>query len=258
MNRNRVLEKLRSGGCISAINIGFFPSPTLVEIAGRIGFDCVWFDMEHRWFGLKELWEMSLACRATGTEAMVRIVKGDYTSVTKPLESGATGLMIPHCMTPEEVQQFVTWAKYYPQGTRSFDNAGPDADFAMVETMEYIRHANRETFLVAEIEDRQGVDCVDEIAAIEGIDLLFIGPADLSLSYGIPFRFDHELFKKAVDKIAQAAADNDKYWGTLINSVEHGRELMDKGARLLIHGGDLLAIRDAFLSYRKVFDELGI
>lgn len=258
MRKNKVIEKLKKGDCISVVNIGFFPCSSIVEIAGNIGFDCVWFDMEHRSFGLKELSEMILACRTTDMEAMVRIVKGGYTSVMKPLETGATGLMIPHCFNAEEAQQFVNWAKYLPKGKRGFDNAGPDADYLMANPSEYIQHSNKETFIVAQIEDKEAVECIEEIASVDGIDILFIGLADLSLSYGIPFQFENEILKNAIDKVAKATAKYNKWWGLPIGSVEYGKRMIDKGARFFAHGADIIAIKDGFLQYRKVFDQLGV
>jgi 2-keto-3-deoxy-L-rhamnonate aldolase RhmA len=102
VKENLVLKKLRKDEVVSVVGIGAFPYASLVEMVGKIGFDCIWFDMEHRPFGLPELCQMTLACRATGMEAMVRIVKGNYTSVMKPLETGATGLMLPHCMSAKQ------------------------------------------------------------------------------------------------------------------------------------------------------------
>ncbi len=258
MHKNRVLEKLRRGECVSVVNLGFFPCSSLVEAVGRIGFDCGWFDMEHRSFGLKEFDEMALACRATGMEAMVRVIKGGYTSLMKPLQGGATGLMIPHCMSPEEARQIVSWAKYHPQGKRGFDNAGPDADYLMADLAEYMVHSNQETFLAVQIEDREAIEQIEDIAAVEGIDILFIGPADLSLSYGLPFQFEHPTIKKALKRVRDAADAQGKWWGMPFSSIEEGRRLVENGARFLAHGGDLLAVKDTFLCYRKTFEQLGI
>ncbi len=254
MHKNRVLQKLKKGECVNVVNLGFFPCSSLVELVGRIGFDCAWLDMEHRSFGLKELAEMALACRTTGMEPLVRVVKGRYTGMMKPLETGATGLMIPHCLSTEEARQVVNWAKYPPQGRRGFDNAGPDADYTMADRTEYMIHSNRETFLVAQIEDQEAVDRVEEIASVDGIDVLFIGPADLSLSYGIPFQFEHPTLKKAIERVRDAAAAQGKWWGTPFGSIEEGKWLVENGARFLAHGADVLAIKDGFLRYRKTFE----
>ena len=258
MNQNKVLQKLRNGECVSIVNLGFFPCSSLVEMVGRIGFDCAWLDMEHRSYGWKELAEMTLACRATGMEAMVRVVKGGYTSVMKPLETGATGVMLPHCMSAEEARQAVSWIKFPPQGKRGFDNAGPDADYLMADPIEYMAQANQETFLVVQIEDREAVDHVDEIAAVDGVDVLFVGPGDLGLSYGIPFQKEHPTIRKAIKKVNNAASAHGKWWGSIFGSLEDGKQLMEDGARFLAHGADVVAIKTGFLDYRETFRKLGM
>ncbi len=256
MEKNLVLEKLRKDEVVSIVGIGAFPYASLVEMVGKIGFDCIWFDMEHRPFGLPELSQMTLACRATGMEAMVRIVKGNYTSVMKPLETGATGLMIPHCMSAKEARQIVSWAKFPPQGQRGFDNAGPGADYLMSDPLEYIEQANQETFLVVQIEDKEAIESIEEIVSVDGIHILFIGPADLSLSYGVFPDFNHKKVKNAIEKVAEATKKYGKWWGMPFRTEEQGHSLIEKGARFLCCGGDIVAILEGFQKTRKLFDRL--
>lgn len=256
MKENLVLKKLRKDEVVSVVNIGAYPCASLVEMVGKVGFDCIWFDMEHRAFGLPELSQMTLACRATGMEAMVRVVKGNYTSLMKPLETGATGLMIPHCRCAEEAKEIVSWAKFPPQGRRGFDNAGPDADYLMSDPVEYTRHANQETFLVVQIEDKEVIDSIDEIASVEGINVLFIGPGDLSLSYGVFPDFNHEKIENAINKVAEATQKYGKWWGMPFGSEEQGRSLVKKGARFLSCGSDITVVLEGFQEKREVFSHL--
>lgn len=253
---NLVLKKLRKDEVVSVVSIGAFPYASLVEMVGKIGFDCIWFDMEHRAFGLPELSQMTLACRATGMEAMVRIVKGNYTSVMKPLETGATGLMLPHCMSAKEARQIVSWAKYPPQGRRGFDNAGPDGNYLMTEPVEYIQQANQETFLVVQIEDKEAIESIEEIASIEGIDIIFIGPGDLSLSYGVFPDFNHKKIKDAIRKVAEATQKYGKWWGMPFGTEEQGHSLVEKGARFLAGGSDIRVVLEGFQRRREIFGRL--
>lgn len=254
MQMNRIIEKLKKGEVVSVVTLGAFPCAPLVEMVGRISFDCVWFDMEHRVFGLVELSQMTLACRATGMEAMVRIVKGNYTSVMKPFEAGATGLMIPHCMSAKEARQIVIWAKYPPRGQRGFDNAGPDGDYLMAGPEEYIQRANEETFLVAQIEDRQAIESIEEIVAVDGIDIVFVGPADLSLSYGVFPDFGHEKIQKAIRRVAEAAKKQGKWWGGPFRTEKEGRLLIEKGARFVAGRSDIRMVLEGFRAQRRLFD----
>jgi 2-keto-3-deoxy-L-rhamnonate aldolase RhmA len=256
MRKNRVLEKLRADEVVSVTNVGAVPMPWLVELVGNIGFDCIWFDMEHRCFSLPDLLSMTVACRATGMETMVRIVKDGYPSVMKPLECGATGIMIPHCKTAEEVKQYLSWAKYPPQGKRGFDNAGPDGEYLLTDLSRYIREANEETFFVAQIEDREAIEHLEEIVALEGVDIIFVGASDLSLSYGVFPDRRHSLIMKVVEKIAALTAESGKWWGMPFGTVEQGMELVAKGARFLSHGSDIRILGKGFREVKEIFSKL--
>jgi 4-hydroxy-2-oxoheptanedioate aldolase len=169
---------------------------------------------------------------------MVRILKTGYTAPMRALEFGATGLMIPHCMDAAEARQWVEWTKSPPLGKRGFDGAGADADYLFADPLEYMKHANEEIFLVLQIEDKEAVEKVEEIAAVEGVDLLFVGPGDLSISYGVPLQGQHPLVQKAIDRVAAAAAKYGKFWGMPSGTPEVAQSLVDRGARFITCGGD--------------------
>ena len=169
---------------------------------------------------------------------MVRILKHGYTAPMRALELGANGIMVPHCRTAEEARQWVEWTRFPPLGKRGFDGAGPDADYALANPIEYLRHANEQTFLVVQIEDAEAVSCVDEIASVPGVDLLFVGPADLSISYGVPLQLDHIFVQRAIDRIAEAAAKNGKWWGMPTGSPDAAQALINRGGRFIVCGGD--------------------
>src|SRR6185312_13940772 len=141
----------------------------------------------------------------------------------RALEFGANGIMVPHCLSVAEARQWVEWVRFPPLGRRGFDGAGADADYALGDAIEYLAKANDEVFLALQVEDRECVECVDEIAALPGVDLLFVGPGDLSISYGVPFQFDHPLVLKAIDKVAEAAERAGKWWGIPTGSAEHAQ-----------------------------------
>jgi 4-hydroxy-2-oxoheptanedioate aldolase len=108
----------------------------------------------------------------------------------------------------------------------------------LCDPIEYMEHANKETFVVYQIEDREAVDVVDEIAAVEGYDLIFIGPADLSISYGVPMQTNHPTMQRAIDRVANACAKHGKFWGMPSGSPEAAQALLDRGARFITCAGD--------------------
>ena len=238
------------------VGISRVTDPWLTEVAGRIGYDCVWFDMEHRDHAYDAIAPISLACRHTGMDLMVRVLKTGYSAPMRALEHGANGIMVPHCMSAAEAQQWVDWVRFPPVGRRGFDGAGADSDWSLADAREHIRHANAETFLVLQIEDREAIEAIDEIAAVPGFDLLFIGPADLSISLGVPFEFGHPLMEDAFDKVAAACAKHGKWWGTTSGSPEAAQRVVDRGGRLFTAGGDhgalLNGLRQSFQAFSTV------
>jgi 4-hydroxy-2-oxoheptanedioate aldolase len=244
MVNSRVLRKLRGGEFVRVAGMSRVTDPWLAEVIGMSGYDVIWFDMEHRAYGYDVINPISLACRATGIDLMVRLLKTGYTAPMRALEFGANGLMVPHCRSVEEARQWVEWTRFPPLGKRGFDGAGADANYGLADPLEYMRHANQDTFLVLQVEDREAVDCVDQIAAVEGFDLLFVGPGDLTISYGVPMQFEHPDVQRAIDRVANAAARHGKWWGMPTGSPESAQALLDRGARFITCGGDHGALVD--------------
>jgi 4-hydroxy-2-oxoheptanedioate aldolase len=256
MVKSRVLRKLREGSFVKVAGVSRVTDPWLTEVIGRIGYDVVWFDMEHRAFGFDKIDPISLACRATGIDLMVRICKTGYDSPMRALEFGANGLMIPHCRSAEEARQWVEWVRFPPMGKRGLDGAGADAEFGFADTKEHLKHANEEVFLALQVEDKEAVDSIDEIVAVEGFDLIFVGPGDLSLSYGVPLQFDHPLLQKAFERVAKATEKAGKWWGTTTANPAAAQRAIDMGARMVTVGGDhgalVNGLRNSFAQFAEV------
>ena len=256
MTNSRVLQKLRSGGFVKTAGVSQVADPWLAELIGRIGFDLIWFDMEHRPFAFDKINPISLACRATGIDLMVRICKTGYHAPMQALEFGANGLMIPHCRSAAEARQWVEWVRFPPLGRRGLDGVGADADYGLADTRAHLKHANEQVFLVLQIEDKEAVDCVEEIAAVDGVDLLFVGPGDLTLSYGVPLEFGHAIIEQAIDRVANAVAKAGKWWGIPTGTPEAAQKALDRGARLITAGSDhmmlLRGFQASFADYGKV------
>ena len=148
------------------------------------------------------------------------------------------------------------WVRFPPLGRRGFDGAGADADWGAADPLEHIRNGNEEVFLALQIEDREAVESIDDIAAVPGFDLLFIGPGDLTLSYGVPWQFQHPLIETAFDRVAEAAAKHGKFWGTVSGSPEAAQRILDRGGRMFTAGGDhgalVNGLKASFDSYATV------
>ncbi len=256
MRRSKILEKLRAGDPAMVVNVNLGPSPLAIELVGRCGVDGVWIDMEHRPFTQSDVAAMISGARLGDTDAIVRVRKGEgYTSFFRPLEDGAAGVMVPHVATREEAEWTARNAKYPPLGRRGFENVMPDSDVSFSDSIEYLAHANRETFVALQIEDVEALDHLDEILAVDGIDVVFIGPGDLTLSMGVPLQRESNEFKDAVKRIAAAAAANGKWWGLPCRGVEATKPFYDMGARFFNVGSDFFMLKQSVLSLREEMDK---
>jgi 4-hydroxy-2-oxoheptanedioate aldolase len=256
MTKSRVLKKLREGGFVRVAGMSRLAEPWLAEVIGKTGYDCIWFDMEHRAFGYDKLDPVSLACRYVGLDLMVRVLKTGYDAPMRALECGANGIMVPHCRSAAEAKEWVDYVRFPPLGKRGFDGAGADADWGAANPLEHVKNGNEEVFLALQIEDKAAVEQIDEIAAVPGFDLLFIGPGDLTLSYGVPMQFNHPVIEDVYDKVAAAAAKHGKWWGSTSGSAAAAQRIIDRGGRMFTAGGDHGALvsgfRDSFAAFGSV------
>jgi 4-hydroxy-2-oxoheptanedioate aldolase len=250
--KSKLLAKMRAGDFVKVVNINRVTDPWLAEVAGQLGFDVVWLDLEHRPHGYEAIQNVSVACRYSGVDLMVRIRETGYTSVMGALELGANGILIPHCSDPQVARQLAEWTRFPPQGKRGFDSAAVDANYALSDCREFLRERNLETFLVLEIEDQTAVERVDEIVSVEGVDGLFVGPADLTISYGVPFDRNNPIIQRAMDKIAIATAKAGKWWGTVTETPESAQRELDRGARMVTCADDhFLLVKGMQDAYRQ-------
>jgi 4-hydroxy-2-oxoheptanedioate aldolase len=256
MQKNRVLEKLRQNKAVLVTTVTPYASAKLTEMVGLLDYDCVWIDMEHQDYSYDQVFQMALGCRATGITPMIRIRKGDYWTYSRAFEAGATGIMVPHCRTGAEAAEIVKNSHFYPKGMRGLDCVEANADYGLVPADEYVKHSLEENFVCVQIEDREAVDNVDEIAATEGVDILFVGPADLSQSYGIPFQTQSEVMQNAIKRVAEAAAKHGKAWGLPVGSIEAAEKYYEMGARFFACGAAIIILQQGWKQIRSDFDEM--
>jgi 4-hydroxy-2-oxoheptanedioate aldolase len=231
--------------------------PSLYELAGLMGFDGIWMDLEHHGYSVETAMALMRAARVGSTDVMVRPAKGEFMRLGRLLEAGAQGIMYPRCDDAAEAKQLVAWAKFAPLGRRGYDSANADMPYCTMDMVKYVHEANEQTFLVVQIEDPNALANAHAIAAVEGVDVLFFGPADFTVISGIPGQFDHPRVQEAIRTIADAARKAGKHWGMPCWSVEHGRQLLDRGARFLPYGADILMVKTGLEEIQRRFGPLG-
>jgi 4-hydroxy-2-oxoheptanedioate aldolase len=192
-------EKLAAGRPVLGLSL-MFNAPPIVEIAGALGFDWILLDCEHGALSVDMLEPLIASAESYGIAPIVRPPNQAPENILKALDRGAAGLQIPHVMNADEARAIVQAAKYHPEGERGlavgmrssrYGFGGPLAD--------YLAKANRETLIVAQIEHADALPHVEAIAGVEGIDVVFVGPMDLSQSLGAPGATDSPAVKSAVD-----------------------------------------------------------
>ncbi len=151
----------------------------------------------------------------------------------------------------------VKWSKFAPLGKRGLDSGNADNPYCATPIDRYVNEANEQTFVVVQIEDPEMLGEVDAIAAVEGVDVLFLGPADYSLLSGSPGQFDCAAVGEAIRRVASAAEKAGKVWGMPTSSPERSRQLLDQGARFLTYGADILMVKQALESIRETYGPLG-
>lgn len=239
MNENAVKRALASGG-ISIGTMAFeFGTSGMGRIAAEAGAEFVVYDQEHTGWGIETIRNLMATSRAADLAPMVRVPATQYHLLSRPLDAGAMGLMVPMVESAEQARLIVASAKYPPQGRRGAGFGLAHDDYADGDLLEKMASANREGMLLAQIETAAGVEQADAIAATDGIDVLWVGHFDLTNSLGIPGQFDHPDFLRALDRVLEVCAKHSKGAGMMASGVENGRALLAQGFRMLAYWGDV-------------------
>jgi 4-hydroxy-2-oxoheptanedioate aldolase len=225
--------------------------PSLYEMASLMGFDYIWMDLEHHAYSVETACSLMRAARVGTSDIMARPGKGEFMRLGRLLESGAHGILYPRCDNADEARQVVRWSKFAPLGTRGIDGANPDMPYCSMDPAEYVRVANAETWIVIQIEDPQALQHADEIAAVEGVDVVMLGPADFSILCGVPGQFEHPKVEEALKVVAKAADRHGKGWGTIATSPERARQLIERGALWTTCGCDLIWVKNGLEQAKK-------
>jgi 4-hydroxy-2-oxoheptanedioate aldolase len=201
--------------------------------------------MEHCPASYKDIEDCVRAGKIYDMDIAVRVNKAGYSDIIKPLELDAAGIIYPHCKSKEEAEQLVKNTKFYPLGSRPVDGGNIDGSYCNLPFKEYVAQSNENKFVMAQIEDKEAVDEIDEIVKVDGIDIIFIGPGDLSQSFGIPGEMSNSTITGAIDKIAGTCKKYNKPWGLPV-SEDNIRTYYKMGARFFYIGADVIGISQYF------------
>jgi len=231
--------------------------PDIVEMMGIFGFDCVWICNEHLAIDPSAMRDMLRAARAGDIDTVVRTGENSLDDCIRFLEMGATGLMIPHVKTGVKAKEIVERIKFSPQGKRGYDGVSADANFGTMVMADYMRQANEHTFLVLQIEDVSAIAQIEEIAHVPGVDVVFVGPADLSVDMGIPGQIKDQRILDVIQRVARACDGTAAVCGTWAGEPQHAKMLLNLGVRYFTGLSDNGILRKEFQNFKAVFQPVG-
>lgn len=242
MRANRLRELRASGTCAMGGWLAF-NSPYSAEVMGHSGFDAVVVDLQHGPLYLDAAVPMLQALSSTPAMPMARCSGNNFFEINKLLDAGAYGIICPLIDTAEDAQRFVSACRYPPAGARSY---GPTRGF-LYGGPDYFQHSDATVLALGMIETARGMDNLEAICAVPGLDGIFIGPNDLSLALGapVPARWRDQPLAGAIDRILVAARDAGKMTACFCANEEMSIDLKRKGVDFLIVGADAVLLRTA-------------
>lgn len=224
----------------------------VAELAAMCGFDCIWVDQEHIGQDWATLQAHVWATKSQDVDLMVRIPRGSYSDYIRALEMDATGILVPHIMSLQDAKEVVHMTRFHPVGRRPIDGGNSDGGYTIIDFNEYIVTANRERFVILQIEDPEPLDELEEIAALPGYDMLFFGPGDFSQGIGAPGEWDNPLLVETRKRVAELANKHGKYAAT-VGSPDNLEELYAMGYHFVSAGADVIGIKNYCLSIAQAF-----
>lgn len=221
------------------------PSPAVVEIMGLAGFDFVIIDCEHGPLNVLAAEDMVRAAHLSGIAAVMRITENNPAMISRALDIGVDAVQVPQVSARADAEKVVKAAKFSPAGERGVCRFVRASGYTSIEKSDYFQRANRETMVIIHIEGREGIDNLDEILQVEGIDIVFIGPYDLSQSLGLPGQVDHPDVEKKMLEVVEKAAGKGKCVGTFVDDISTGHKWAKLGVQYISYSVDVGIIYEA-------------
>lgn len=234
-------NKLRKALLKNELSIGTWIQighPAVAEILAHVGYDWICVDMEHGSIDIETMTHLFRAIAASGVVPIVRLPMNDPIWIRRSLDAGAMGLIIPMVNSAEEIETAIRYAKYPPKGERGYGYSR--ANFYGMDFENYIAGANETIAIIAQIEHRDGIENIDSILQVQGLDGVFIGPLDLSGSYGKTGQLDCPEMREALRRYLESCKKHKKCAGIhIVRPDEHSiRNAIDQGYRMIVLGVD--------------------
>jgi 2-keto-3-deoxy-L-rhamnonate aldolase RhmA len=249
MKPNRLKQQLENGRVPVGHMIMEFGTRGMAQIMQRVDLDFVVVDMEHSGFSQRDVADLMAWFAPTSIAPVVRVPQIQYHLIARVLDAGALGVMVPNVKTPAQARAVVDAAKYAPLGQRGVILGNANTGYQRVEGSEFLRRANENTTIICQIESREGLQNLDEIANTPGVDVLWVGHTDLTQSLGIIGEFQHPRFLEALKQVVDTAQKHGIGAGIQPGSPEQAAEWLAMGFNVISCGGDMRVYLQALHSY---------
>lgn len=235
---NRTRERLLNGETVFGCAIQHYASPEIPRALAAAGFDYTFIDAEHSGFDLGTLELLVDTSARAGITPLVRVSDVKYTLVARMLDIGAHGVILPRVECPQLLAEAISWARFPPVGKRGFGLTPPRIDYAPRSMAEIIEHANRNVLVIAQLETVRALECCEDLLRVPGLDGALVGPADLSISMGIPGEMDHPKLRNAIERVIALCQHHGVFPAIQCRDATQARYWADHGMRMAGAGGE--------------------
>lgn len=233
MRVNHTRERLAKGEVVFGSGLQVYRSSEIARTFAAAGFDYVFIDMEHGAFNLETVHDIIIACNLAGITPIARVGEVQYTLCNRLLDQGAQGIILPRVEDRKILEEAVSWMKFPPVGKRGFGINPTLIDYEIRTFPEIIEHQNQTNLVVVQFETITAVERADELLSVKGVDIIMVGPADLSISLGVPGQFDHPLMIETISKIVEACNRHGVVPGIQTRNVAMARQWVERGMRFV-------------------------
>ncbi len=242
---NRAKRTLKEGGVVIGTMVAQIRNPAVALVLKAAGFDFFFIDREHGSFSIETMADLILAARGVELPTIVRVPSSETQTLAHPLDLGASGILCPHTETREDVEQIIRATKFHPIGERGMSLRNVHTGFEKGKGEEIVRRLNEETLIVLQVETAKGVDNLEALVDVDGVDAVFVGPNDLSQTLGIPGQIHHPEVIKRIERVIEVCNKAKLAPGLHTYDPESAKRWLKSGIRLLGYGGPFAFIMES-------------
>jgi len=239
MKDNLLRKALNEGRVVIGTMLQELRTPAIPLLLADVGYDFIFIDMEHGAHNMETVADLIKVTRLTGMTPLVRVPDLQYHFIARCLDAGAQGIMVPRVETREQVEAIVSFSKYPPSGERGCSINKGHNDYQAEALIPFVGKANKENFVILQIERKKAIEDLDELLSVPGVDAAVLGPNDLAVSYGVPNDLDSPLMTEAFQKVVDTGKKYGVHTGMHIGNLVKLKEWMGKGMHIITYNTDL-------------------